>query len=297
MSEEVKKDEHKLLMLERIKEYEKQGKFDIDSDDNLPTIELQPNQIDYERKKLKNKILRQIVYAKAKKMLNQMKKNGVFRLKEIKGVENLSDLKTGAVITCNHFDVADSFLVEMLFRETGKNYKNMYRVIREGNFTNPPHGFEPLMRNCNTLPLSQNKDTMKLFLKAVNNLLQKGKYVLIYPEESMWWNYRKPRPLKNGAFRFAVKNGVPVVPVFITMEDSNDVGADGFFIQIYTINIGKPIYADENLSLKENIEKMKDENFEFWKNTYEQFYNIPLEYETEISDDMEDVVKKYAKKK
>ena len=46
--------------------------------------------------------------------------------------------------------------------------------------------------------------------------------ILIYPEQSMWYNYRKPKPLKVGAFSFAVKNNVPVLPIFITCEDTEN---------------------------------------------------------------------------
>jgi len=43
----------------------------------------------------------------------------------------------------------------------------------------------------------------------------------------MWWNYRKPKPLKPGAYTFAAKNHVPVLPCFITMKDSDIMGEDG----------------------------------------------------------------------
>ena len=56
----------------------------------------------------------------------------------------------------------------------------------------------------------------------------------------MWWNYRKPKPLKPGAFDMALKNHVPVVPCFITMADSDLVGADGFPVQEYTPHLGAP---------------------------------------------------------
>ena len=103
---------------------------------------------------------------------------------------------------------------------------------------------------------------------------------VVYPEQSLWWNYKKPKPLKSGAFRFASKNNVPVVPIFITMKNSDKIGNDGFPILEYYINIDKPIYPDENLSVKENTENMKSKNYEVWKNIYENFYNIPLEYTT-----------------
>ena len=118
------------------------------------------------------------------------------------------------------------------------------------------------------------------FKKAVDTILQRGDFILIFPEQSMWWNYRKPKPLKNGAFKLATKNNVPVIPIFITMEDSNIMGEDGFPIQEYTINIGEPIYSNEKLSDRENTETMKEENFKVWKEVYEEFYKIPLEYTT-----------------
>jgi 1-acyl-sn-glycerol-3-phosphate acyltransferase len=94
----------------------------------------------------------------------------------------------------------------------------------------------------------------------------------------MWWNYRKPRPMKSGAFRFAVKNNVPVIPVFITMEDTDKLDSDGYPVQAYTMNVLPAIYPDEKLSLKENMENIREKNYQIWKETYEKFYGIPLVY-------------------
>ena len=129
---------------------------------------------------------------------------------------------------------------------------------------------------------------MKKFMNAVDTILQRGDFILIYPEQSMWWNYRKPKPLKIGAYKMAAKNNVPVIPIFITMEDSEIIGDDGEPVQEYTVNVAKPIYPDENLSIKENTEKMREENAKVWKEIYEGFYKIPLEYTT-IKEDKETV--------
>jgi 1-acyl-sn-glycerol-3-phosphate acyltransferase len=137
------------------------------------------------------------------------------------------------------------------------------------------------MRNCHTLPLSSNRKTMTKFMKATNQLLQDGHFVLVYPEQSMWWNYRKPKPLKKGAYIFAARNDVPVLPCFITMKDSDTVGDDGFFVQEYTIHIGKPIIPDNSLKYNERLEQMMNENFAVWKEIYEREYHMPLEYITE----------------
>ena len=279
--QETPKAADRLEVLQKIKVFEQTAQFDKEVENDPPTIELKPNQIDYLRSKLSSKIKRFFTYKAAGKMLNKLKKSGMFRLDGIVGLENLKSVKTGAIVTCNHFGAIDSFIIDQTFRAAKFKHKRLYKVIREGNYTNPPAGFAPIMRYCDTLPLSQNKQTMKKFLRATNQLLQKGNFVLVYAEESMWWNYRKPRPLKNGAFRFAVKNNVPIVPVFVTMQDSNQIGPDGFPIQIHTVHIEKPIFANKNLDDKQNIEQMKQQNFEVWKNIYEDVYKQPLKYSYE----------------
>jgi 1-acyl-sn-glycerol-3-phosphate acyltransferase len=149
-------------------------------------------------------------------------------------------------------------------------------VIREGNYTSFPGLYGFFMRNCNTLPLSSNLSVMKEFLKSVDVLLKDGHFILVYPEQAMWWNYRKPRPTKSGAFKFAVKNNVPVLPCFITMRDSNVLGEDGFYVQEYTVHVYTPIYPKNELSEKENIEYLKMQNDKAWKELYEKTYMVSL---------------------
>ena len=98
----------------------------------------------------------------------------------------------------------------------------------------------------------------------------------------MWWNYRKPKPLKTGAYMFAAKSGVPVLPCFITMKDSDIMGEDGYFVQEYTIHISPPIYPEDGLNYRKNMVKMMEKNAEIWKEIYETEYQIPLTYTTEI---------------
>ena len=277
--EQVEKHEYRQAVLRKIEEFEKEGKFDVDVEDDPPTIVLTPENIDYLREKMSSKIKRIFANEVGERFLDNLLKNNKLIIKQINGIENMNKIKTGAIITCNHFNPFDCFTVEKVFRtsESSKD-KRLYKVIREGNYTNFPGLYGFFFRNCDTLPLSSNKRTMVNFMKAVDTILQKGDYILIYPEQSMWWNYRKPKPLKNGAFKLAARNNVPVIPVFITMEESNIIGEDGFNIQEYTINVEEPIYPESDLTEKENTEKMKEKNANLWKNVYEKFYKIPLEY-------------------
>lgn len=269
----------RLKVLQRQREYEIKGWFDRDVEDDPPTITLMPDKVDYLNKKLSSKIKTKIANHMGTSFFEKLIKKGDIIIDEVKGLENLDSVKSGAVLTCNHFNPCDNYV---LYRSILKwlNKRPLYKVIREGNFTSFPGLYGFLFRHCNTLPLSSNMETMRLFMSAVKTLLDRGDRVLVFAEQGMWWNYRKPRPLKSGAFRFAVKSNVPVIPCFIAMKDSDKLDNDGFYIQRYTINIMPAIYPKKELSVLENQEYLKTENERVWKEVYEEFYGEPLTYLT-----------------
>lgn len=272
------KAKDRLEVLDKIAVLEREGRFDEDVEEDPPTKELKPEDIDYLRKKISSKIKRRFTYTVARSFLNNILESKKLIIKDIKGIEHFKNLDSGAIITCNHFNAFDSFAIQIAYEASEQKNRKFYRVIREGNYTNFPGFYGLLMRNCNTFPLSSNKNTMKKFLKAMDIVLQNGDFMLIYPEQSMWWNYRKPKPLKKGAYTFAVRNNVPVLPCFITMEDSEILGDDGFYVQEYTIHVAEPIYPDERKSRAENIEAMRTKNYEVWKQIYEETYGEKLVY-------------------
>ena len=222
------KAKDRLEVLEKIAQLEREGRFDEDVEEDPPTKELMPDDIDYLRRKISSKIKTKLTYKVARSFLNNIIANKQLIIKDIKGIENMNALKSGAVITCNHFNAFDSFAIQVAYEQSTQRKRKLYRVIREGNYTNFPGFYGMLMRNCYTFPLSSNKDTMRKFMHSMDAALKHGDFMVVYPEQSMWWNYRKPKPLKKGAYTFATKNDVPVLPCFITMEDSDILGEDGF---------------------------------------------------------------------
>lgn len=275
------KDQGRVAVVKKIEEYERAGRFAEDVEDDPPTIPLDPDDIDYLRRSPLAKARTAAAFSAARRFVNRLTDDKKLIIKEIRGTENLTGLETGAVLTCNHFNAFDSFAMQIAVDSAKLKNRKLYRVIREGNYTSFPGFYGFLMRNCNTLPLSSNHKTLKKFMEATDTLLGRGHLVLVYPEQSMWWNYRKPKPLKNGAFTFAVKNGVPVIPCFITMRDTDLVGDDGFFVQEYTIHIGKPLEPDRDLPYSKKVQALADENYRIWKEIYEREYGMPLRYTTE----------------
>lgn len=286
----TEKSKERVEILEKIKQLEKEGKFDVDAENDPPTMELTPENVDYLKTKRKNRWKNKFANKLGEKFLEAIIKDNKLIIKDVIGLENLSNIKSGAILTCNHFNPFDSFTIEEVFSLSGqREKKKLYKVIREGNYTNFSGFYGFLFRNADTLPLSSNTRTMIKFMQASDIILRRGDFILIYPEQSLWWNYEKPKPLKNGAYKLAARSNVPVIPIFITMTDSDIIGEDGFPIKEYYVHIEEPIYPNQNLSEKENVQIMKNKNFEIWKNIYEEFYGIPLEYTTlkkEVNDEI-----------
>ncbi len=274
----TQKSKDRLQIMDKIAQFEREGRFDEDVEEDPPTKELLPDDIDYLRTKVSSKIKSKFAFAIARKYVYSLIDEKKLIIKEIKGLENYANLTSGAIVTCNHFNAFDSFAMQLAYEASGQKDRNFYRIIREGNYTSFPGFYGILMRNCNTFPLSSNKNTMKKFMKSLDQVLQEGHFMLIYPEQSMWWNYKKPKPLKKGAYTFAVRNNVPVLPCFITMEDSDVLDDDGFFVQEYTIHVAEPIYPDPQKPREANVREMMQKNFDVWKGIYEEAYGIPLEY-------------------
>ena len=273
----MEKSPHKLELLRRIAELEKKELWHLDVEDDPETYPLMPDQIDYLNEKFFNKIKNKIANICGARFFDKMIAKRQLIIKEVRGIENFTAVKGGKIVTCNHFSVGDNYAVWVALRDHMEG-KLLYKVIREGNYTNPPKPFGLFMRHCNTLPLSSQKATMVKFMKAFAELLRRGDTILIYPEQGMWWNYKKPRPMQDGAFSLAVRNKAPVVPIFITMEDSDVLDPDGFFVQEYTLHILPAIYPDETLSHIAAKKDMKNRNYEAWVKTYEEFYQKPLRY-------------------
>ena len=273
------KDPKRLEVLEKIKRYEKEGRFNVEVEENPPYKSLKPEDVDYLNKKWFHRINTAIANKIAKQYIEKLIKKQKLIIKQVTGIEKLDSIQTGFILTCNHFNPYDNFALHItLASYLHRNKKRFYKVIREGNYSfKGLYGY--FFRNCNTLPLSSNMSTMIEFTKAIETILKRNDVILIYPEQAMWWNYPKPRPLKTGAFKYAYKNNVPVVPCFITMKDTNYIGEDGFYIKEYSLHFLEPIYPNLTLNQKDGIKSLCEKNEMAWKKVYEEVYQKPLAYD------------------
>lgn len=201
---------------------------------------------------------------------------------EIINPENYTSINGGAIITSNHFNPIDSTPIRLLCKKYG--HKRLYTVSRESNFVMPGVvGF--LMNYADTIPISDNiRYTSSDFAGIIEKHLKKGKNVLIYPEQEMWFNYKKPRPLKIGAYHYAAKYNVPIVSCFVEMRET-DQNDNGQFKKVkYTLHVLPPIYPSPDKSPRENSRMMQQVDTQQKTEAYERIYNKKLDYSFDYSD-------------
>ncbi len=196
---------------------------------------------------------------------------------ELVGVENALKIEGGAFITANHYNPTDSTPIRMLACECGKRKLHDIVVQQSNIFMTGLFGF--LMKNANTLPVSGLAEyTVNKLTPALSELLAREHFILVYPEQEMWYNYKKPRALRDGVYHWAAKFGVPIIPTFTEMRNlDGECGEDGFLPIKHILHIMPPIYPDPSLSPRENRIAMWKKDNELKRAKYEEVYGIPLD--------------------
>ena len=279
----MEKNKERLEVIENIKEAATRGDFHakVEINDPVITTKEQKNVIlNYDI--LKNNPVSRIKRIVARNIAKNYTK--IFNYdSEIIGMENLKKIKTGAIITSNHFSPKDSTVI-MYATNKVKRREHLDIIVEEENiFMTGRFGF--LMQNCGTIPISKsNKYLEKNFMPSVKVLLDNKDLILIYPEEQMWFNYKKPRPCKIGAYHIAAKFNVPVVPCFTELREKKEYDDDGFKKLKFVLHIMEPIYPDPNKSIKENKEEMRKKDYAAKVKAYEEAYGKKLDYKFEDDD-------------
>ena len=198
------------------------------------------------------------------------------RISEIEGLENIKDINTGAIITSNHFNPLDSLIIRKLAKKMRK--RHLYIVAQESNLAMT--GLIGYMMNyTDIIPISRKISYMKNeFSNIIEEKLKKKQFVLIYPEQEMWFNYKKPRPPKPGAYYFAAKNNVPIISCFIEMIDTGEKETEEFNKVKYVLHILPAIYPDPEKTLKENSKIMMEKDYNQKINAYEKAYSKKIDY-------------------
>lgn len=200
----------------------------------------------------------------------------------IKGLEKIANIKSGAIITSNHFNPLDNMAIRKMVKAVGR--KHLYIVIQDTNLKMTGIiGF--LMNYDDTLPIGPSTNYMgHEFPQLLQSVLAKKQFILIYPEQEMWFNYRKPRPLKRGPYYYAARFNVSVISCFIEIRDLPQKDNDEFYQVEYIVHILPTIYPDANKDVRTNSLAMMKQDYLQKKAAYERIYHQPLDYHFQDDD-------------
>ena len=195
---------------------------------------------------------------------------------KIDSTKNIKHIPS-AIITSNHYNQFDSLPIKKLAL---KAHKRLFIIVEDTNLLLPGWiGF--MMKNIDSIPLSNSVRYLgREFPKHLSNAFAKKSWVLIYPEQEMWFNYRKPRPVQKGAYYYAAKLNVPIISCFVELQDksSYEKNHPEFHKTRSILHVLPTIYPDPNLSVDENARRMRDIDYSQKKKAYEQAYNKKLDY-------------------
>lgn len=182
-----------------------------------------------------------------------------FKIK-IEGRKNLKGIKSGITIS-NHVHYLDCLW----------NYQALSRK-RHVYITGAPFNFKKgffgaTLKAGGFIPIATSFSQKKEFDKYLADILAKGGFVHFYPEQAMWLRYEQSRPLKKGAFYYASKNNVPIIPMVICFRKAKLRKK-----KAVTIKICAPIYPDPNLSQADNCTMMNNLAQQEYDNAIIEFY-------------------------
>nr|WP_262316012.1 lysophospholipid acyltransferase family protein [Lacticaseibacillus parakribbianus] len=191
----------------------------------------------------------------------------------IHGRANLANLTGGAIVTSNHFSPWENMVV--------RKGLGMHRLFIVSQATNlkMPGTLGYMMNYADTLPIGKNVDYLgHAFPELLEQALDAGHRVLIYPEQEMWYQYKKPRPPKRGAYYYAARLNVPIVSCFVAMTPRARLTAPDFHAVGYSMYIEPLIYPDPKLSVRENSLNMMQQDYRQKVAAYEKAYGEKLTY-------------------
>ena len=164
------------------------------------------------------------------------------------------EYKNGAITISNHVFMWDYLCVLKAIRPH-LQYHPGWKTNFEG-----PNG--PLIRWVGGIPVpTHDMRAMVKFKKAIDNVLDDGKWLHFFPEGSMWFYYPDIRPLKPAVFKFAVEHNKPIIPITISFRKREGLWKLIGKKPLVDLHVGEPLLVDTSLDKKEAIDKLHKEAY------------------------------------
>ncbi len=173
---------------------------------------------------------------------------------KIYGKENFKkhkkEFKNGAITISNHVLKWDYICILKAIRPHLQYHPGWGKNL-EG-----PNG--KYIRFVGGIPIpTGNRKAMLKFQRAIEEVLEEGKWLHFFPETGLWLYYPDIRPLKRAVFKFAVRYDKPIIPITLSFRPRK--GIEKWFgkTPLVDLHIGEPLYRDKSLSQPAAVEELR----------------------------------------
>lgn len=203
---------------------------------------------------------------------------GGYRVRNQKALRKLR--KTGYFMYLNHTHFTDAFLPALAsfpkrsFVITGPDAVSIKKI-------------RGLVQMLGAIPIPSSRPAMNAFLRAVQQRVEAGYCVGIFPEAHIWPYCSFIRPYKATSFRYPAMWEKPVVAVCVTYQKRK-----GLFAWVKhprrTIYISEPFYPEPGMSVKDAQKYLHEKAYAFMKETSERYSDyIYVDYVQRTYEDAE----------
>ena len=164
------------------------------------------------------------------------------RIKNRKNLKKYKDqLKGGAITVSNHIHMWDYIAIMKAIR-----HRKPHVIVWAPNVRGKDG---PLVRMVGGVPIPDGDLAGKVaFNKAIDDSLERGEFLQIYAEGSMWECYPYIRPFKLGAASLACRHNKPILPIGFSFRKPSWIRKNIFKQEVaVTLTMGEPIFPDESL--------------------------------------------------
>lgn len=188
---------------------------------------------------------------------------------KIKGYKNLK--KGGGVIISNHMLPMDAFITTSTFIR-----RRVWVTSLQSNL-GLPFGFGKFIRAMAMVPIPDKISQLKQFKAELNKVLEKGEYVVVYPESVLLPYADHIREFKKGAFNFALSSNKPLYPIVYTYRKRKGIRKLLGKKPLITLNILPQYNVKEMSSRNDTIQNALNETHQIMTD----FFNTHSEIKRE----------------
>ncbi len=120
------------------------------------------------------------------------------------------------------------------------------------------------LRTIGGIPIPPQEEGMsayKCFNAAFDEFHKRGSWFHIFPEAARWDWYKPLRPFQKGAFTWAYKYNIPIIPCVITFRERTGIYKllGDKSLPLVTVKITEPIFPDTTQPRQNEVDRMREE--------------------------------------